>query len=266
MDGLMPEDVPAAAGRLRLLKFLTGALAGTMVALIVILLFIVLTAENPPIMTAEPVFDPPPGLFEAGGNPKEDWTIQGGSAVKVISVPNPGQVLPDGVEQVIVYATTATTPGQHRSSEVIDVFDSDKPCGNPCVQTKLQMNSRVSFYENSCVRAIAVGDGMVSSGIAEGSFLIRARPVSEFRVKAGSFGPSECPALVGAGPFTVGVDTVLVDNVCASYIFQCWHWLVSIRLGPCCRSVGTRECKRCELEARTVDTCTTVSHAPPTPI
>lgn len=81
------------------------------------------------------------------------------------------------------YATSAAVPGQHRSSELIDIFDDDKPCGNPCEQTKLQMNSRQQFYTSSCMRAIAVGDGMVSSGISSGTYLVRAKPIDEFVYK-----------------------------------------------------------------------------------
>ena len=70
-------------------------------------------------------------------------------------------------------------PGQHRSGDTIDIFDTDKPCGNPCEQVKLTMTSRATFYENSCIRSIAVGDGMVASAIASGQYLVRARKVDK---------------------------------------------------------------------------------------
>ena len=183
----MPADVKAATVKLKLLKFLSGMLAGTTVALVLILVFVVLTGENPPVMTQGPVFDPSPGIYEAGGNAADDWLVSGSSAVDVVAIPNPGQTLPNGVEKVIVYATHAAVPGQHRSSEAIDIFDDDKPCGNPCEQTKLQITSRQQFYTSSCMRAIAVGDGMVSSGISSGTYLVRAKPVDGFVYKTGFY-------------------------------------------------------------------------------
>lgn len=54
------------------------------------------------MVTANPVFDPSPGVYEAGGNAAEDWQVSGSSAVNVIAKPNPGQTLPNGVEKVIV--------------------------------------------------------------------------------------------------------------------------------------------------------------------
>lgn len=115
----------------------------------------------------------------ANGNPAEDWAVDGAHAVRVISWQDATQILPVGVSRVIIYTTSASMPGQHRSSDTIDIFDSDKPCGNPCEQVKLQMTRRATFYENSCIRSIAVGDGMVASAIASGQYLVRARPVTD---------------------------------------------------------------------------------------
>ena len=98
----MPADVKAATVKLKFLRFLTGLLAGTTVALLLILVFVVLTGENPPVVTAAPVFDPSPGVYEASGNPADDWQVSGSHAVNVRAMPNPGQTLPNGVEKVIV--------------------------------------------------------------------------------------------------------------------------------------------------------------------
>lgn len=192
--GLMPADVKAATIKLNLLRFLTGALAGMTVGLVLILIFVVLTGDPPAVMTAVPVFIPSPGIYEAGGNPREDWKVSGSEAVSAKAEKDLNQPLPDGVVKVTVYATSAVTPGQHRSSEVIDIFDEDKPCGNPCEQTKLAMTEPTHFYENSCMRAIAVGEGMVSSGITSGTYLVRAKPVTGFFTKPGAYSGLPGPA------------------------------------------------------------------------
>lgn len=101
-EGLMPADVKAATAKLKLLRFLTGLLAGTTVALLLILVFVVLTGEKPPVVTANPIFDPSPGVYEAGGNAADDWLVSGSSAVNVKAMPDDAQTLPNGVEKVIV--------------------------------------------------------------------------------------------------------------------------------------------------------------------
>eukprot|EP01051_Picozoa_sp_SAG22_P012033 SAG22_NODE_1216_length_5142_cov_2.131866_3_plen_178_part_00 len=148
----MPGDQKSARRRMRLLKFLVELMIAIILSLLLVLVFLVLTADPPSAMTASPLFDPPPGVYMANGNPAEDWSVDGAHAVRVISRPDTTQTLPVGVSRVVIYTTTASMPGEHRSGDTIDIFDSDKPCGNPCEQIKLQMTRRAVFYENS-VRA-----------------------------------------------------------------------------------------------------------------
>eukprot|EP01052_Picozoa_sp_SAG31_P020702 SAG31_NODE_1569_length_7855_cov_13.073234_5_plen_185_part_00 len=54
----MPGDVKSARRRMRLLKFLVGVMIAIILSLILVLVFLVLTADPPAVMTASPQFDP----------------------------------------------------------------------------------------------------------------------------------------------------------------------------------------------------------------
>jgi hypothetical protein len=92
MDDIMPGDVKSAQAKMRILRGLIGILGGVIFSLLLVLVFLVLTADPPAVMTSSPVFDPPPGVYMASGNPSEDWLVDGSHAVRVIARQDANQV------------------------------------------------------------------------------------------------------------------------------------------------------------------------------
>lgn len=58
MDEIMPGDQQSAKRRMQVLKFLVGLMIAVILSLLLVLVFLVLTADPPATMTATPIFDP----------------------------------------------------------------------------------------------------------------------------------------------------------------------------------------------------------------